>query len=215
MKYSHIFSSLCIVLIASIFDARLCAQMFIHDENTKVGEWELVKDADSIRVYNRTVEGQALREFKASSLIHAPVFQIVYALTDYRSFPQWMGGTLYDIKAVGTGEKQSYYLYYKVKTPVLSSDRDVILKIEASPMSKGYIFRCKAAPDYLPTVENYVRIGRWDAAWIVETVDDKSARVTYIGTVDDANTLPTKYAEELMAKLPYEFLQGLQTKLSK
>lgn len=185
------------------------AQMFLHDENIKVGAWELVTEKDSVQVYNRTVEGQALREFKATAVLHAPLFRVVYALTDYKSFPQWMGSSLYDMKAVGVGDKQSYYLYYKIKTPLLSSDRDVILKIEASPMSKGYIFRCKSEPTYLSENPAFVRIQRWDAAWVIENIDDTSVRLSYLGTVNDNERLPTKYAEEMMTKLPYEFLLGL------
>lgn len=190
------------------------AQMFLHDANTKVGDWELLRSADSVKVYNRSVEGQALREFKATTVIPVSMPIVVFALNDYQNFGKWMGNSLYDIRAIGQGEKQSYYLYYKLKTPMLSSDRDVVLKIEASAMSKGYIFRCKAAPEFIPEVEGFIRIKRWDAAWILEVIDDSSVRVSYLGTVSDPDKLPEKYADEVMTRVPYDCVQGLRNSLS-
>lgn len=190
------------------------AQMFLHEGNVKVGAWELVRELDSVKVYNRTVEGQTLREFKATTVIPVAMPIAVFALNDYQSFGKWMGNNIYDIKAIGQGEKQSYYLYYKVKTPLLSNDRDVVLKIEASSMSKGYIFRCKAMPEYIPEVEGFIRIKRWDAAWILESIDDTSVRISYLGTVNDPDKLPEKYAEEIMTKIPFDCVMGLRQTLS-
>jgi hypothetical protein len=81
-------------------------------------------------------------------------------------------------------------------------------------MSKGYIFRCKAAPEFIPEVEGFIRIKRWDAAWIIEVVDDNSVRVSYLGTVSDPDKLPEKYADEVMTRVPYDCVLGLRNSLS-
>lgn len=185
-------------------------QMFMHEEGAKVTPWQLVREEDSIETYNRMVEGLSLKEFKVTTVINRPLAIVVYHLNDYRNFNKWMSKSMYDFVILPSGEKQSYLLYFKLKTPFFTSDRDAVVKVEVSTMGKGYIIRMKAQPEQVPVGETFVRITRWDVAWVLESVDDTHVRVTYMGTVEDPQKLPDNFAEELMARVPFECMQGLR-----
>lgn len=175
--------------------------------------WELKKDAQGIQVYTRKVPGTKFREFKALTVVDAPVTNIIAVLKDAENFPEWMPDAE-NVKLLHIEDAEQYH-YIESPAPWPVSDRDGIYHLSYSQDADTNIvsIRIAGAPEYLPEQSGKVRISTIEGFWRLTPLDNGSVAVHYQLYVHPGGNLPGWLVNRTVEDSPFTLLAHLKTRV--
>jgi len=182
-------------------------------ESTDRGEWELKKSTDNIDVYIRSIEGSAIKEFKATTIFEntsiEQVFEQVYGAPKYKEDCTF--NTSYFIEELSNPEER--YFYYSEKLPWPLKNRDVVsrLMIEEQTSDK-ILLSIEVAPDALNKKEQTIRIEKLAGFWLLEK-HPTGIKATQQIFMDPGGAVPSFLVNSLLVKGPLKTFSTLKKTL--
>ncbi|MCC4772414.1 START domain-containing protein [Vibrio cyclitrophicus] len=178
-------------------------------------EWKLVRDKKGIEVYNRKIEGNDFKEFRAEADIKANLTSIIALFTDTSVGTQWVENIdemeeIEHFSEVHTVTKT----YTKAPWPV--SDREAIVEnyIEQDPNTLTVMITQHGRPNYQPNDnKRIVRVAHLESRWILTPLDNNTTHISYQVLSDPGGSIPSWLINMVAVSQPYKTLLGLSEML--
>lgn len=177
------------------------------------GQWELVKNTDGIKVYNRKMEGSKLKEFKGSVQFKASVNDVVKFLSNHTNHEKFMykakKGSVEIVKKDTNGD---FYTYMIIETPWPASNRDLVtLYHKEAPQKDGSItIRVSSVDDIKPHVKGNVRVEKMRGYWKITPLPNGMVDVTHQAYSSPGGNVPDGLANSAAVDAPFQMLESLR-----
>jgi hypothetical protein len=164
----------------------------INLNNVYGSEWELVKEADGIKVFKRNFVNSSIDEFKAVTIIDTSVEIINEVLLDVSAQKEWMAFN----KEVSLIEKNEdgFVFYHVLDMPWPVANRDVVIKtIMFSDMLNGlYLSYFFAVNNFskLATSDN-IRIKQMKGKWYFKRISKNKTYFACQMHIEPGGKLPS------------------------
>lgn len=180
--------------------------------------WELKKETDGIKIFNREKQGSPIKELLAITTLDVPVQKLAAVVGDYDHFKDFMPYTVIskNLKKEKVGPKKDLNYFYTGLDLPMVSNRYYTLELtdEWDPDGKEGWFRSQWTlstkpglnPDLNdPAVKDLAPKGFKDAIktpindgfWLFEPLpDDAGAKVTYYVYTDPGGSIPSWVANQ-------------------
>lgn len=175
------------------------------------GPWEQIRDDEGIKVWRRVTPGSPVVEFKGTALVTAPMAKAIAVVSVADRLCEWRDRCA---KAYRIEQKQEHVqvVYYRLDSPPLIADRDVIVQATCAPDGKGGV-RCpfrsvKHRKD--PKPSGVIRMPKLKGYWQMTPRSPGRVLVTYSVAADPGGWIPMWIYNLASKKLPFKALQGLR-----
>jgi len=183
------------------------------------GEWELVKEAEGIRVYTRSVDGSAFLEFRGETVVEGSVDALVAVLYDTSNAPAWLwtcsfGMTLEEVRF------EENYIFQTYDLPFPVSNRKVVLHSMLSSSEEGVRLDTRESKGYCDkhplkrcgVVNSYdlMEIERSRGHYLFTAVGENRTKVVWQQHIEPGGTIPGWLANLLVVDIPYHSLSRLR-----
>jgi hypothetical protein len=176
--------------------------------------WELKKEKDSIRVYNRSNAHSKFNDLRVETTLMTNLSDLVAVILDIDNYPNWSFNTktAHILKQISPSE---IYFYSEINSPWPASNRDlaVHLRITQEPVTKVMHIRSDEVPDFIPPKKNIVRVPLSREIWTVTPLNKTTIRVEYELEIDPGASAPAWLVNSFATKGPYETFKNLRERL--
>lgn len=174
--------------------------------------WELKKDDKGVLVYTRPLEGSELLEFRAQTLVEAPMETVSAVLEDIENYPEWMAKCEKTsiIEDLG-GFNYRLLFIQSIGWPV--ADRFVVLRVDTKRDIPAGTITVRMAADKgnePPGQEDRVRMGDFEGEILLEYVERDKTRMTFTLHADPGGSLPVRAVNGGTLPIPYKTLLGMK-----
>lgn len=187
--------------------------MFFSSNLFALGDWELEKNANGIKVYTRKNEGQPIKEFKAVSTIFASRVRIAEVVTRITDYPNWFPhcGEAKVRKIISSTERQ---VYYRLDLPWPADDRDCLMtmKVILNKVKKETIINFSNIGGDTK-LSDAVRMPDAKGFWKLTSLEDEKTKVTYQFSSDPGGNLPSWIINMFIVDGPYDTFIELKKKV--
>jgi len=201
----------CLINFLGIFIIAGCLFPLSADEG-----WELAKDSEGIKVYTRDVEGGSFEEYRAVTIINAPMEVIGEVLKDVPAEPEWM----YRCEQARFVKKfdDSNFIFYNIwDFPFPADTRDAVLEARTVLDYKNgkCISKFWSVEDpSMPINKKYVRMtikGKWD----FKRISPEMTLFIYENNINPGGTLPAFIVNIFGLRIPFDTVKGMREMVKK
>ena len=176
----------------------------------------LKKDKDNIKVYSCETAGTNLRTVSATFELSATIEEYMAVVLDVDNYKAWHYRAINPrlLKKISATE----LIYYtQVFAPWPVSNRDLILRLKLEPdISNGALtVTLKSISDYLPTVNNVVRVPSSYSKMTLTPSENSKLKVEYFIEVDPGGHIPAWVVNLVSTQAPYETFKNLINRLER
>ncbi len=174
-------------------------------------EWVLKKQSNGVSVYNRGVENTAVKELRAITQLETSLSSIIALLLDRESYPQWVYkcAKSHVLKEVTDVEA---ICYQNVVAPWPIDNRDIILNVtvKQDETTKVVFLNSISKPDYIPEVDNHVRVLEFRASWTLTPLKNGIVNCEYQLLFDPGGNVPTWIVNAAAIDGPFETTSNMR-----
>lgn len=168
-------------------------------------------DKNGIKVYTCPRSDSRYKTIKTNFFIKSSLSQLAAAIVDIDNYGKWN----YKTVSVRTLEKisdQEIVYYTEVGAPVLTSNRDFVIRLTLTPDpgTKGMVVEAVSEPSRIPHKHDVIRVPFSRAKWIITPTDKGELAVEYIIDIDLGGSVPPWIVNMFAEKAPYETFRALQ-----
>ena len=176
--------------------------------------WELKKEKDSIRVFNRPNQHSKFNDLRVETILPTNLSGLIAVILDINNYPNWSFNTktAYVLRQVSPSE---IYFYSEINSPWPASNRDlaVHLRITQEPVSKVLHISSDEIPNFIPPKKNIVRVPLSTETWTVTPLNKTSIRIVYELQIDPGASAPAWLVNSFSTKGPYETFKNLREQI--
>jgi len=179
---------------------------------SNAAQWELQKtDEDlGIKIYTSAVDGSPFRQFKAVTTLNSSLTGAVAMVRDTDNMPNWMFNML-SLKVLEKVDVQESIAHSVSKTGPFMDNRDSVVRsvLTQDPKTKAVTIKITGLPEYIPAIEDSVRVASVDGSWTFTPKADGKVEVIYQLHADPAGDLPQGLVNSFMVKAPMNNLSKM------
>ncbi|MCO4761891.1 MAG: hypothetical protein KC502_10320 [Myxococcales bacterium] len=175
-------------------------------------KWQFVTSGEGVRVYNFPEKGRSVPRFRGVATIDAPALQLLAILGDVQRSCEWNTACKHSILLSRTDDLRMVF-HNRLKAPWPVSDRDAILKTNASISADGSVVRATfRAIRYAkrPPASGVVRFPRLIGQYKMTVISPTRTRVVYTIDSDSGGWLPGWMVRYATKNVPIGTLAGLR-----
>ncbi len=155
------------------------------------GDWELVHEAEGLRVERRDYRGSELDEIRGRLRLRASLNAVMALLKDDAFNDEWVhrsGGA----RIIQDSGYPQAYVYGIVKAPFPMTDRDTVVRFDyrQDPRTKYITIEITNFPAFIPAETGYVRVPDFGGFWRLRPLDDGWVEITYQVYGDPGGWIP-------------------------
>jgi len=184
--------------------------------SARAGEWELVYEADDLRVERRDYGGSELDEIRGVIRVEATLNAVMALLKDAGFNRHWVyrsGGAqiLQD-----SGYPQAY-VYGIVDAPFPMSDRDTVVRFDyrQDPVTGEITIDITNFPQFVPPKAGLVRVPEFGGFWKLEAQGGGWVKVTYQVYGDPGGWIPVGLANRAAVLSVHNTLHNMKSVVSR
>lgn len=208
--------------LASFADMRLGSLafplVFLFGAPGLAQSWEKVDEDDGITVWQRSVPGTSLVEFRGRGLVKDNIRKILAVLSDHDRKTEWMHQCA-ESRLVQAFEPKRLILYNRTGSPYpFISDRDVVVEAQVQFWADKKQIRIDAwnvEHPRVPERSGAVRMPKLLLSWVLVQKDDDSTEVTYEVQADPGGSLPNWLVNLASKSLPLHSIRNLRKQVKK
>jgi len=173
-------------------------------------EWEIVYEADNLRVQRRDYAGSELDEIKGVVRVKATLNAVMALLKDAQFNREWVyrSGGASILQDVGYAQA---YVYGVVDAPYPMSDRDTVVRFDyhQDQETKEITVTIINFPEFIPEKADLVRVPRIGGFWHLKPEKDGWVEVTYQVYGDPGGWIPVWLANRAAVISVQETLRNM------
>ncbi len=181
--------------------------MLLGQDNTN---WELVKNANEIKVYTQKLPDHQIKKVKVESVITATLSELVALFKDAENHSNWVFlNESAKIAEVTDNYNWIYYSYTDTPWPVSNRDYYTSIVLLQNDIDYSVTITSVAIPDYAPTVDGCVRICYIQSVWTLNPLGNGLVYISFELEVDPGGNIPAWLVNMAVTKGPYNTMIGL------
>ena len=207
---NYIFAT-CFMILKRISSTLLCLVIisgFCYSQSEY--DWKLVKTQGDIKAYVRKLPNTKIRSVKVETTAQTSLSELVSIIKDAPRHPEWVYLNSKS-QILDTISQQNWIFYGMSDLPWPISDRDFVTKAvitqDTADLSVEII--SVGIPDYIPEVEDCIRIELVHLKWLLIPHNDGTVKITLELTVDLGGKIPSWFINLAVAKGPMQTMIGL------
>jgi len=187
--------------------------LFSCDLSSQEKPWIKEIDKNGIIVYLRDYQGSQLKEFKAQTIIKAPIKNILTLLTDFKSYPKWLFGNKNTI--LFENKNNIEFIYYTIiKSPKPVEDRDLIVEFKIVEASNSKILiKTSTLPKYVNEKHGIIRVKQFIGMWELNKINENETSVITQCHTEPGGSIPAWIINYMIITGPYETLDNMKKML--
>lgn len=153
--------------------------------------WQLRHEEVNLQVYSRPHAGSSIEEFRGVTRVQASLGSVIALLQDADFNRHWVyrsgGATIIASEGIATT-----WVYGVVDAPLPIRDRDTVVRfdLKQDPVSRVITIDIVNQADYIPLVEDLVRVPEFGGFWRLEPQGEGWVGVTYQVYGDSGGWVP-------------------------
>ncbi len=173
--------------------------------------WDLVKDADGVKVFVRDVPGGRLREVKAETVIPVPPARVLAVLRDIDHYVEFMP---YVVEARRLSEFEGGHYEYQRLDPPFVDRRDFAVRVDVQTDASGVTeWRWREANDRAPELPHgTVRVEVNRGYWRLQPLDGGRTALGYYLYTDPGGSIPAWVANRANTTSVPDLLAALRNR---
>ncbi|MBE0650922.1 MAG: hypothetical protein IH595_08765 [Bacteroidales bacterium] len=177
--------------------------------------WELVKDADGIKVYSKELNKLQLNEILVTAEAKASVSSLVSVVEDASNHKNWIY-LCKEGKVIRHINPFEYIYYSQSNAPWPFEDRDVVTKVKVVRDSAGTVFvRSTTFHDSIPKNPNYIRISYATSQWAFTPEKNGFTKIGLKMAVNLGGSIPKWLMRLTATSGPYHTVKSLLIQVHK
>lgn len=173
-------------------------------------DWKQVKDYDNIKAYVQKSPASQLKRVKVETILDATLSELVTQIKDAENHYNWV----YYIERSEIIEETDdfHWKYYgTTDSPWPLSNRDFITQVTLNQdkLDRSIIITSVAIPDYLPEVEDCVRIPYLSSTWYLVPIGNDSIFISLEIEADFGGMIPLWLVNMAITQGPVSTIKGL------
>lgn len=195
------------------FMAGICALLLIFSGNLQASNsWKLEMDKNGIKSYSRSLEGSNILEFRAVTVIDAPIETVGEVVRDMASYPLWVpycsrGDVLHEIDR----NNRTVYVYLDLPWPV--ADRDIVPEARTTyDLQRGRAIAEITDTRYpaCPPHKDVVRLPEFRGEYVFEYITRNKTGVIYTYRADVGGSIPVSLSNMFSKMNMYKTFRNLK-----
>lgn len=183
----------------------LCSSFSTPDET----QWQKKHDKKGLTIYTRTVDG--VKEFKAITVLDAPMERVVAVMADYENHTEWMSN-ITKVELVKKSGDKKRFLYYIMHLPWPLNNRDIIVKSAFVKNADGTVnLNVKSAPTMRPETK-LTRVVDAGGYWNLKAISPDKTKVIYQYRANPVG-IPSNIVGLFIVNGPLNTINGLKERL--
>jgi len=189
------------------------------------GGWDVVINEDGCKVENRAFKGSDMKEFRAETIVNAPLEVVAEVQMDPVRMSQWFGDCLEQkiLKRLGKNKK---VIYHVVNAPWPVDDRDAIATVTTKPdWEKGVVVQevrsirppkdTEYGMEETTKKNNRVRMPKMDATFTLTRIDADRTKYAYWAHAEPGIALPASILNMFAKDQPFKTLKNIKEQVKK
>lgn len=179
-------------------------------------EWELELEKDSILIYTSKRADSRYKTVKAVFTVDSTLPQLAAAVLDIENYAAWQYQTA-SVKVLQKISDREVVYHTEVEAPVVATNRDFVIRltVDPDPPTNGLIIEAVSIPDFMPRLEDVIRVPYSRARWTVVPKGNGKLSVEYIIDIDLGGIVPVWLVNLLAPKAPYETFNSFRQIIGK
>jgi hypothetical protein len=179
-------------------------------------KWQLIKDADGIKIYSRRLASEKFKEIKVNFELAASEDQLVGILKNITHHKDWSYGTRRTY-LISKKNKDTIIYYSEVALPWPLSNRDLVIELsfKKDTLTKMLRIQARSIAGILPPKPDLVRVPYSLAVWDVRVLSDKLLEIQYTLSTDPGGALPAWLVNLAASTGPYNSFRKLRNLVAK
>lgn len=173
---------------------------------TNIGDWELKKDKEGIKLFTRHEEGYSIKAVRAETTFDAPLETCVAVLRDI----DHLGELFPDCKKVEKVKQddvsQIHYLQLDAPWPVADRDGAFGLKYSYDPTEDMVVIEAEMVPGAYPEQDGFIRLNKGKGTWKFKRLDATHTQLEYYYLGDSGGAIPAWVANTVIEESPFRML---------
>lgn len=172
-------------------------------------EYELTTEKDGVQIFLKEAPKKGFIEYKGVLTIKNVAFaKVINTLVDYENHSTW----IYNCIDSQLLESQPYFTYLHQTCNAIwpLKKRDYILLVKTEKINdRTFIVTLTSVPEYIPLVENHVRIDEFEGKWVLQD-EKKHISISLFGSFDPKISLSSFFLRNYSKKIPFKTLTNLK-----
>ena len=176
--------------------------------------WERIREEDGIVVDRREVAGSPVIAFRGEGVVGASLVRVAGVLVDVARSPEWVDRVVEarELRRLGPTTSISYS---HVKSPLLVSDRDFVLRGTLEIARGRVVIRIRSVDDDAMPPARFVRGEVIDSSFVLTSEGSESTRVVAEIHADPKGSLPTWMVNLVQRSWAVKTIRALRTQVTK
>jgi hypothetical protein len=171
--------------------------------------WKLVKKSGTVEVYTASIEGQNIKNIKASVEVDVPISIVAAVIMDVDHYTEW-GYQCKESKSVKRPVKNEVIFYYLSYTPWPVKNRDLVSHVVFSKVSNKEVWvNSHNVEGYINPKPDMIRIPRSQASWHLREIAPGRTKAEYRLALDPGGIVPSWLINLFITDGPYKTLSSL------
>ena len=181
-----------------------------------VEPWVFVKEDHGIRVFTNKSPESPVKEVKVEMLMHTTLSALIALIKDVKNQHKWVyaNKTADILKSVNN---YSWVFYGQSEAPWPVSDRDMVAltSLHQDSVTKVVTSVSVGSPDFIPEVENFVRVPHLNSSWTFTPKGSGNVLVEFVLKIDLGGNIPCWLVNLAIAKGPHSTIFNMAHELEK
>lgn len=173
--------------------------------------WKLEDSVEGCQTSTSQVAGKEYIAAKSTCLFPANIEVVGAVLRDIERYPEWMEDcTQTTLLKVVDRTHEVYVFWYRQHIPVFT-DRDMVLRSELTVNQEAYrVVEADVTTEVaFDSSKRFIRMPSFHAQWVLEKLEERQTRVTYLIDPELGPGLPVDIANATIARIPFESLRHM------
>ena len=176
-------------------------------------QWQHAKDKNGVAVSTAEVAGSSFLAFKAVTVIHAQMQDILTVLADHAAYPQWYN-KVKQAQMIEPYVNDQAVVHIRIQMPFPLADRDTVNQVTVRFEDGNAEVILTSVAGRVPPVKGLVRMTQASGSWLLEPIED-GTRVTHVYHADPEIRVPRWVMNSYLIDGPIKSLVKLRRRIER
>lgn len=186
-------------------------------ENKSSSHWELISEANGIKVLERWVTNDKnlkVKERTGKMTLNCSIEEVVNLISDIERTHLWMCD-VESVKKLKTVNDNTWFVHTVLDTPWPFSKQDMVSKYHIKHDTGKTIVFINKEDKLLPPQEDVERLDTFNAEWIIEQVKEGKVKVTFTTKSTQPPKYPSWAQDPVVRKVFFNNLKNFKSVINK
>ena len=173
--------------------------------------WEPAKEERGVEVFTADIPGSKFLAFKATTVIAAPVGDVLAVLTEHPEYPGWYDNCA-EVELIEYQQPDTAFIRVVVKTPFPWADREAVNRVTVVEAEQQTRVVLASVPNHIPSTQGLVRMQMAKGSWLL-TPSPEGTKIVHTYHGDPMIRVPAWLVNRFVVDGPISTLVNLRKRV--